>query len=308
VASITIDIPTQILATGEAVQAVATPRDASGRPLTGAALTWSSDVSAVAQVDADGLITGGALGAAHISARSGSVEATVEVSVTTSIPAGELVLIQAGEFEMGDHTGNGDENELPVHAVAITQSFYLQRTEVTQAQWRAVMGSNPSAWPTCGDACPVDGVSWHDVQEFLAILNASDPGARYRLPTEAEWEYAARAGTTGDYGGSGALGAMGWIFDNSGQRPHPVAGKQANAWGLYDMHGNVWEWVEDWYDGGYYAASPAADPPGPASGSYGVVRGGAWSSEPFSARSARRSFPERALRSNTTGFRVARTP
>ena len=149
----------------------------------------------------------------------------------------EFVLIPAGEFEMGSpssETGRSD-NEGPVHRVTISQTFYLGKYEVTQEQWEAVMGSNPSYFFRCGSTCPVEQVSWEDVQGFIEELNQREGVGRYRLPTEAEWEYAARAGTQTAYhfGNAGnRLGLYGWYDDNSGGRPHPVGGKRPNAWGL----------------------------------------------------------------------------
>lgn len=170
----------------------------------------------------------------------------------------QFALISAGTFQMGSRSGL--PHERPVHTVTLTRSFYMQRTEVTQGQWLEIMGTNPSNFSSCGDTCPVERVSWNDIQQFLTALNARYPGRNYRLPTEAEWEYAARAGTTGDYGGTGILDDMGWYSGNSGSRAHPVAGKLPNAWGLHDMHGNVWEWVQDWYSSSYSRDSPALDP------------------------------------------------
>jgi len=183
---------------------------------------------------------------------------------------------------------------------------------VTQAQWRQVMTGtalpNPSFFTACGDSCPVEQVSWDDVQQFVTRLNQLDPGQGYRLPTEAEWEYAARATTTGDYGGNGNVLDMGWITTNSSDRTQPVAGKLANLWGLYDMHGNVFEWVQDWWDGGYYATSPSSNPQGPASGSSRVLRGGSWGDPAFIARSAYRNVSTPSHRDIFVGFRLARTP
>jgi len=229
-----------------------------------------------------------------------------------SVPAGpealgvgfgdeQFSVIPAGAFQMG--STNGYPNEQPVHSVTISQSFSMQRTPVTQGQWREIMGSDPSYFSACGDSCPVEMVSWHDVQEFIQLLNQRYPGRNYRLPTEAEWEYAARAGTTGDYGGTGVLDQMGWHVGNSGNRTHPVALKQPNAWDLYDMHGNVWEWVQDWYEP--YTAEAKTDPTGPASGSIRVLRGGSWES---AAHSAVRNAFAPTLIYNISGFRLARTP
>ena len=217
----------------------------------------------------------------------------------------QFALIPAGTFQMGSR--NGDSDEQPVHTVNITKAFYLQKTEVTQGQWRAVMGTSPSHFSACGDTCPVEEVSWDDIQRFLTALNAMDPGKGYRLPTEAEWEYAARAGTTGDYSGTGVLDEMGWHSGNSGSQTHPVAQKAANAWGLFDMHGNVWEWVNDWYSATYYSVSPTNDPTGPAIASYRVLRGGSWAFSANNARSAARGGGNPNYRGSSLGFRLART-
>ena len=242
---------------------------------------------------------------------SGGQTATKGLSITVTPGLGigfgdeQFALIPAGTFQMGSTNGGSDEQ--PVHTVNITQPFYMQKTEVTQAQWQQVMGSNPSYRDSCGDTCPVETVSWNDIQTFMANLNAQDTGKNYyRLPTEAEWEYAARAMTTGDYGGTGVLDDMGWYSDNSGSTPHPVAAKQANTWALFDMHGNVWEWVQDWYSESYYSVSPTNDPPGPVTASDRVLRGGWWVGSAFVARSASRRGSSPTYRSSTFGFRLAR--
>ena len=197
----------------------------------------------------------------------------------------QFSLISAGTFQMGSFTiGEG-----PPHTVNITTPFYMQRTEVTQSQWRAVMGAFHSSWSGyCGqaDTCPVQFVTWSEVQAFIQQLNAVTPGAPYRLPTEAEWEYAARAGATGAYGGTGVVDQMGWTIENSGGTSHHVAGKLANAWGLFDMHGNTWEWVSDWFSAGYYSVSPVNDPQGPPTGTQRVKRGGSWADLAVNAKSS----------------------
>ena len=186
----------------------------------------------------------------------------------------EFVFIPAGEFMMGCSPGdrNCQSDENPMHRVEITKSFELGKFEVTQAQWQAVMGSNPS-YSKSSDR-PVERVSWNDIQTFLAKLTARNDGYHYRLPTEAEWEYAARAESTGPY--YGKLADVAWCNDNSGSQTHPVGQKAPNSWGLYDMLGNVWESCQDWYDGSYYSKSPVADPPGASSGSRKVLRGVSW--------------------------------
>jgi formylglycine-generating enzyme required for sulfatase activity len=182
----------------------------------------------------------------------------------------EFVAIPPGEFMMGCSTGDqqcaADEN--PRHRVQITKGFEIGKYEVTQAQWLALMPNNPST--NKGDTRPVETVSKLEAQEFIAKLNAQNDGYLYRLPTEAEWEYAARAGLDAPY--SGPLDEVAWYAANSGDETHPVGQKKPNAWGLYDMQGNVREWVSDLYSANFYRASPAADPTGPAPGAFG--RGG----------------------------------
>jgi formylglycine-generating enzyme required for sulfatase activity len=231
-----------------------------------------------------------------------SVVATI-ASADTVVDAGiDFVLVPAGSFQMG--STNGNSSELPVHEVVISEAFELGRYEVTQAEWESVMGSNPSSF-TGDDTRPVESVSWDDVQLYIEALNAQNDGFVYRLPTEAEWEYACRAGTTGDYAGD--LDAMAWYSSNSGSQTHPVGQKEPNAWGLYDMHGNVWEWVQDRYSSSYYSVSPGTDPPGPTSGSYRVHRGGAWYSSAIRCRSAYRGGDSPGDRHSGLGFRLVRT-
>jgi formylglycine-generating enzyme required for sulfatase activity len=237
-------------------------------------------------------------------------EAGTSSSAPTGIDFGdrEFALIPAGTFQMG--STDDASGEQPAHTVSITLPFLLQRTEVTQAQWRRVMGNNPSRSSSCGDTCPVELVSWNDIQQFLTRLNAQDPGKGYRLPTEAEWEYAARAGTTGDFGVVGAVCTFAWIADNNCAqgRTWPAAQKLPNAWGLYDMHGNVWEWVNDRYERNYYASSPSTNPQGPAIGSNRGIRGGSWYSVARFARSGFRGGTIPSVRDDDVGFRLARTP
>ncbi len=190
---------------------------------------------------------------------------------------------------MGSYPGEGSGDEHPRHQVTISKGFQMGKFEVTQAQWEAVMGSNPSHNYGVGDNNPVYYVSWNNCQSFVSKLNELDSGYTYRLPTEAEWEYACRAGSTTVYSygnDSGQLGQYAWYNDNSNSKTHPVGEKKPNAWGLYDMHGNVWEWCQDWYDGDYYDNSPGTDPQGPNSGSYRVIRGGSWNNDAGYCRSA----------------------
>ncbi|HZS09563.1 MAG TPA: SUMF1/EgtB/PvdO family nonheme iron enzyme [Blastocatellia bacterium] len=217
---------------------------------------------------------------------------------------GAFVKILAGEFLMG--SANGGDNEKPAHRVKISRGFEIGKYEVTQQEWEALMGSNPSRFK--GADLPVEQVSWEDVQHFIRAMNARNDGYVYRLPIEAEWEYAARAGTTGDYGGTGNLSEMGWYSENSGGKTHPVGEKRANAWGLYDMHGNVWEWCQDWYDKEYYKSSPATDPQGPGAGTRRATRGGCYSYTADRATSSSRAHPAPDARYEIIGFRLVRTP
>ena len=214
----------------------------------------------------------------------------------------EFVWVPAGEFRMGSTSSEAGDSEQPVTRVRISRGYWLGKYEVTQAEWQAVMGSNPSEFSGCGN-CPVDTVSWDDVQGFIRRLNTLSGGTRYRLPTEAEWEYAARAGTSGDRYGN--LDAIAWYDENSGDRPHPVGRKAPNAWGLYDMLGNVWEWVADWY--GDYPGGSVTDPRGPGSGSGRVLRGGSWSSYAGDCRAPNRVYASPGYRVSRYGFRLLRT-
>jgi len=217
----------------------------------------------------------------------------------------QFVLVGPGSFSMGSAKFRAEER--PVRTVRITRPFRLQKTEVTQLQWEQVMGRNPSRFPACGPTCPVENVTWQEAEAFVQQLNRRAPGKGYRLPTEAEWEYAARAGTTGDYGGTGVLSEMGWFDDNSQNRTRAVAQKRPNAWGLYDMHGNVWEWVRDWWDPAAYPRMVDTDPTGPAAGETRTLRGGSWRRGSLYARSAMRDFATDFSRGDI-GLRLARDP
>ena len=250
--------------------------------------------------------------------RDANRESPLEASRPTQREAGEawvnslgmeFVWIQAGSFVMGSPTGEeGSYSNEVQHEVRISQGFWIGKYEVTQGEWVALMGTNPSGFSNCGQQCPVEQVSWVDTQEFVRRLNSRESGRgyAYRLPTEAEWEYAARAGTTGAR--HGELSAIAWYGENSGLLTHPVGRKLANAWGLHDMLGNVWEWTGDWY--GEYPSGAVTDPKGPGSGSYRVVRGGSWNSlREGDFRSAYRYVGPPGSRPDVVyvGFRLVRT-
>lgn len=226
-----------------------------------------------------------------------------------------FVYIAPGTFIMGSPEHEpGRVSDETLHEVTLTRGYSIQATPVTQGQWKDEMGSNPSGFPQGGQDCPVERVSWNDCQEFIRKLNKKGEYS-YRLPTEAEWEYACRAGAgTSFFNGEitkklfwrrdPCLDAIGWYCGNSGKKTHPVAEKKPNAWGLFDLHGNVCEWCQDWY--GKFAARPQADPSGAAFGSGCVVRGGSWSSESRNCRSASRLSLAPNLRSDCVGFRLVR--
>jgi formylglycine-generating enzyme required for sulfatase activity len=218
----------------------------------------------------------------------------------------EMVFVEGGTFTMGCASEQGEDcfdDEKPAHQVTLS-NYYIGKYEVTQAQWKAVMGNNPSYFSGC-DNCPVEQVSWDDVQEFIRKLNAKT-GKNYRLPTEAEWEYAARGGNRSQgykYSGSNSVGNVAWYDDNSGYKTHPVGTKQANELGIYDMNGNVWEWCQDWYDN--YNSGSQTNPNGASSGSYRVSRGGSWFGNARYVRVSDRGNGTPGFRFNFLGFRLA---
>jgi formylglycine-generating enzyme required for sulfatase activity len=217
-----------------------------------------------------------------------------------------------------------DDSEKPQHKVRITKPFYIGKYPVTQGEWEKLMGNNPSYSQKAGKKAPVETVSWNDCQEFIKKLGKKE-GKTYRLPTEAEWEYAARGGSTSLVGepgrttptgsyvytfgdDAGKLGDYAWYDDNSSDTTHPVGQKKPNSIDLYDMMGNVWEWCEDWYDRDYYKNSPSADPKGADKGEYRVLRGGSWSSDAGISRLSFRDdfFPDAGA--GNGGFRLILLP
>jgi formylglycine-generating enzyme required for sulfatase activity len=251
-------------------------------------------------------------------AKSSPKELTVDLGGGVKL---EMVLIPAGEFLMGSPDSDKDACpwEKPQHRVRITKPFYLGKYLVTQEQWEAVMGANPSAWRDVnsgqGSKNPVEQVTWDDCQTFLGKLNAKFAAGegKFQLPTDAQWEYACRAGSKTKYcfgDDKSKLGEYAWYGENSGGKTHPVGEKKPNAWGLYDMHGHVSEWCKDLFQYGYYEESPVDDPMGAATGLGHVYRGGSWSTMPrdpaWYCRSAYRDVGELGRRRADLGFRVSR--
>lgn len=216
----------------------------------------------------------------------------------------EFVFVKGGCYQMGDTFGDGESDEKPVHEVCVND-FYIGKYEVTQAQWEKVMGNNPSYFKNC-DNCPVEQVSWNDIQKFINRLNSKTGSNKYRLPTEAEWGYAARSGGKREkYSGGDDSDSVAWYEKNSGGKNHVVGQKKPNGLGIYDMSGNVWEWVNDWFDIGYYKSSPKDNPKGPNSGSYRVERGGGWIDIARNVRASSRSSPAPDHRYSELGLRLA---
>ena len=217
----------------------------------------------------------------------------------------EMVRVEGGTFRMGATSEQGSDvwdNEKPVHSVTLS-GYYIGKTEVTQALWKAVMGSNPSRFK--GDYLPVEIVSWDDCQEFIRELNALT-SQNFRLPTEAEWEFACRGGNNSrgyKYSGSNYIDNVAWYDGNSGEKTHPVATKSPNELGIYDMSGNVWEWCADWY--GDYSSGAQTNPTGPYGRSFRVYRGGCWSDYVRDCRSSIRGRDLPTSRGNGLGLRLA---
>jgi len=226
---------------------------------------------------------------------------TLEVDLGEGVKL-ELMCIPEGTFKMGSLRIDSYENDMPRHEVTLTNPFYMAKYAVTQEQWRVVMGNNLSYFK--GVKLPVNQISWNDGKEFIKKLNAKMDGG-YRLPTEAEWEYACRAGTTSEYSFGDYITPKNANYDESNiGKPVAVGNYKPNDFGLYDMHGNVWEWCEDWYGG--YPGWPVEDPKGPAVGQYRVLRGGSFAVNSSRARSSSRIICAPAIRIHVNGFRLVR--
>jgi len=232
-----------------------------------------------------------------------------------------MIWVKPGTFTMGSPEGElGRRDDEAQHRVTISQGFWLGKYEITQAQYKAVMGNNPSHFE--GDNLPVECVTWFNATNFCAKLTEIEraagrlpAGYKYTLPTEAQWEYACRAGTTTALNSGKNLtdrfecpnmDEVGWYYYNSDNKTHPVGQKKPNAWGVYDMHGNVWEWCLDWYDG--YPTTAVTDPKGPDTGEYRVFRGGDWRGNAYHCRSVARDSDDPSDNFSYFGFRVALSP
>lgn len=238
----------------------------------------------------------------------------VLLTATTAFPAGytdpitgmEFVLVKGGCYEMGDIFGGGYPDEKPVHQVCV-DNFYIGKYAVTQAQYQKIMGENPSLSKDIGPNYPVESVSWDDAHAF-ALRLAEKSGKKFRLLSEAEWEYAARSGGKNEkWPGTSdpkQLGDFAWLQSNSGNKTHPVGTKLPNSLGIYDMSGNVLQWCQDWQDDDYYKNSPRKNPDGPRTGSERVVRGGCFYLNTESSNTSRLSFPP-DFRLYFLGFRLA---
>jgi formylglycine-generating enzyme required for sulfatase activity len=225
--------------------------------------------------------------------------------VAQSLP--EMVFVHGGKFRMGSNFGVADEN--PVHEVVLSD-FYIGKYEVTQAQWKWVMeqDTNKRYFEGC-DNCPVERVNWYNVQEFIERLNKKTQ-SNYRLPTEAEWEYAARGGNLSrglKFSGNNSVEKVAWIDGNSGKMTHPVGTKKPNELGIFDMSGNIFEWCSDWYSATYYQKASIKNPVGPESGIFRVIRGGSWFYGHSGLRVSARDKGNPDFRYGYVGFRLCRS-
>ncbi len=329
-ANITSSVNNSSYIEGDTISLAGTGTDMEDGTLSESSLVWTSDLDGQIGTGTSVSFTNLSVGTHTIALTAtdndgASDSDTIQVNVfvlqfyTNSLGM-KFSLIPAGTFMMGSPADElGRSSNETQHQVTLTQSFYLQTTEVTQGQWEAVMGSNPSIEYGVGNNYPVHSVSWDEVQNFITTLNGMGIGT-YRTPTEAEWEYACRAGSNTAFTNGGIteysdmyecnydanLDAMGWHCNDGSSVCEVVAQKTSNAWGLYDMHGNIWEWCSDWY--GTYPSGSATDPTGPSLlGGSRVLRGGGWFSNPSSCRSANRDHST-LNGSYFIGLRLVRTP
>ena len=270
---------------------------------TDKSLTWKSDNPNVVTVDQDGKVTAIAAGKASIAATSAdSKHRAVCIVKVIDLSEIEMVFVEGGTFTMGC-TGEGCfSEELPAHQVTLS-SYHISKYLVTQKLWETIMGYNPSYFK--GENLPVEQVSWNNAQSFIYELNRIT-GKNYRFPTEAQWEFAARGGNASEgfvYSGSNDINLVAWYGNNSNQRTQPVGTKEPNELGIYDMSGNVYEWVNDWFEN--YTDSPQIDPQGPDYGSYKVARGGGWFSVDWACRTTFRVSGSVYQTRDYPGFRLA---
>lgn len=278
-------------ALGAVAESPALPESGRGNPLLGRAQVKDS-------VD---LGTGGATDKISV---SGLDRGALDEEKKHAALLGEFVAVPGGCFQMGDSFGDGSFDERPVHEVCL-DPFAIGKFEVTQGQWLAVMGKNPAYFKK-GDNFPVEQVAWSEAQNFVTRLNEIT-GKNIRMPSEAEWEYAASSGGKKElYAGGDQISNLAWYDANSGSTPHAVGTKQPNGLGIYDMSGNVAEWVQDWYGSEYYSLSPRKNPVGQQGGAFGrVYRGGGWNTSPHMARTAKRDRYEPSNYFAAIGFRLA---
>ena len=298
---------------GQSITFTGTGTDAEDGDMLGSSFVWTSDLDGEVKSDRKSFDTSSLSVGTHtiiltVTDKNGNTGTdSISITINPYHPTDEtytnsigmtFVYIEPGTFMMGSPEDELGRNRYETqHQVTLTKGYYMQITEVTQGQWETVMGSNPSYFDECGENCPVEQVSWENAQSFIEELNRMEASNGYSLPTEAQWEYAARAGSTTAFANGGItetkcnydpnLDAMGWYCYNSDDKTHPVAQKGPNAWGLYDMHGNVWEWCLDWW--GIYPEESVTNPEGPTSGSFRVQRGGSCI-DPVGAHSCRSAY------------------
>jgi len=278
------------------LQATVLPNTATNK-----AVTWISNNPDIASVE-NGLVKANATGTAIITVTTQDGNKTAFCTVTVlSLSAPTLINVKGGTFTMGCTGEDCFSWELPSHQVTLSD-YKISKYPVTQAQWEAIMGSNPSFYK--GDSLPVETVNWTEVQDFIKKLNIVT-SRNYRLPTEAEWEYACRGGTNSaqyTYSGSNNVDEVAWYKENSNSKTHPVGKKTPNKLGIYDMSGNVWEWCSDWYAS--YTNSPKTNPTGPQEGTLRVIRGGSWSNEAKRCSVSNRGTADPESGHSGLGFRL----